>query len=530
MRNIIVRLSLKADGFVSGLRRAGNAFQGFVRAIPRGIGIVSVAITGLQSAINLVVGGMRLLKNTAEGLFDAFVRPALAAEQWRLGMTTLMGSMEGVLALEDQLTDMSLRYGLSLNDLRDSSKQLSFALQSTFGEVNTDQLMKVLDLQARIMAARPDIIGGAQAVSRGIAAAMSGDFTTLTRLLDLPINKIREMLGITEEANQAMGQQLGSVTALGEGAADALGDPIDTLEKILDAAGITSEFLEETSKSAATDIDRLRAAWDRLKQVAGEAFLPSLADGLERVLEVFSTHRDDLEQFAGILGRLAGQTFDNLIDFLFKQNWKQIAQSIRDTGAAIIEFIGSEETKETVRDIAEAIKEIANTSLDNLETFFQDTDWVEISDAMNSVARSIVIISSVFGNLREGKRDIASQAGRDLNENLLDGYQFGRGALEALGVSPDVIESIYGSESGGRGGRSGRGGKGRSGGFDSEGEDGGSVLDQQDKQVAAQKDRDRENVVVEIKWKDGADDLLEASAKKAANETVGGLVDSITKD
>lgn len=415
LKLIRVILSAQVDGFIGGMSRAGQALRSFVSSVQHGMGQVKVSFTEIKSAIELLKGAFNWLKGAFDNTLGGLIRNAAGIDRWRRAMTAVVGDAQKVADIEQMLTDKTLALGGSMSEARFASQQLAFGLQAMTGEVDAGQLEELIDLMMTIQAARPDIIGGTQAIGRGLAAAMAGDFTTLTRLLDLPLNKIQEILGLQEDVGLNAEQQLGAVTRLGMSAAQSVGDPIAAIRAILEQAGIDAEFLEAVTQGPAADIDRLAAAWEHLKEVAAVAFLPSLIEGMTKLAALVEENRPELEKFAAKWGEIAGLTFEGLIDFVTSVPWDQVIEDANNAAQAVKEFLLNEEnqqaakdfaddilkitknirdfvvdpkTGETIENIALAMGNIATLSFTELSEAFNSVKWAEIRDLINDIAKA----------------------------------------------------------------------------------------------------------------------------------------------
>lgn len=403
MRRVVrVVLTATVGQFNSGIRSALNSFTGLVSGVTSGAAAIGMILTGINSAVQLVTGAFRAMGNAVKWAHNTFLEGAIASERNRVALTSLVQDADLAAQIMDDVRERTMRYGLDAREAEFATVQLSMALRGMYGEVDPSKLTDLQDMMLQITTIRPDIVGGAQAVGRGIAAAISGDFTTLTRLIDLPLTKIQglsaETQALLQGGEKATEQTLGTVTKLGEQTGQSGGDYIKALREILDAAGITSDLVDDMTDTTSGQLAILKANWQTFTDDVGKAFLPSLNEALEKFTELVAEHQPEIEAFADTLGKWAGINFEKLIDFLFEQDWEKIAKDVERLG----------------RD-----------GFGSLSKFIQETDWETIAEAIGAIAEAIVAV-----------KDFVSQ--EDSN-NWLD-RTFGPGGT--IGSPTDYSQSV----------------------------------------------------------------------------------------
>jgi len=331
-----VILSLIPDGFLSGLSRARGGFSGFMGFLKNGISTGQMLFTGLNQAVELVGRAIRGISVAIKNLTDEFLGGAIAQEKFEVTLTSMIGDSEKAEQILDSLRERILGYGLEADSANAATIQFAMGLKGMTGDVDPDQLSTLLDYMQRITTVRDDIVGGEQAVARGIITALSGDFSTLTRLLDIPLDKLQ---GLSAEAQafitgtqDATSKQLGKVTELAGQSEAQAGDAIAVLDELLNAAGITQGVVEDVSKTTGKEIDVIEANWEDFKRTVGEEVLPVVTEELGKFIDFIDEHREDIDKFAESLGKLAAGGLEELAQKLADTDWQQVGQDARDFG------------------------------------------------------------------------------------------------------------------------------------------------------------------------------------------------------
>jgi hypothetical protein len=354
-----VILSLIPDGFLSGLSRARGGFSGFMGFLKNGVSTGQMLFTGLNQAVQLVERGINAVRQAVGWLNDTFLEGAMSQEKFEITLGALVGDSEKAEQILGSLHDRIIEYGIDADNANRATVQFTMGLKGMTGDVDPDQLETLLDYMQRITTVRDDIVGGEQAVGRGIIEAMGGNFTTLTRLLDIPLTKLQ---GLSEETqafvngvSQATDQQLGQVTALGGKTEANAEDAIAAIGELLEAAGINQDVVEAVKESNASMIDQVEARWEDFTNKVGGTFLPYLEEGLEKFIVFLDEHQEEIDAFAEALGRLAGEGFEELSRKIENIDWKKVG----------------EDAREFAEDIRYIVEQIANF----LEKLDELSDW-----------------------------------------------------------------------------------------------------------------------------------------------------------
>jgi hypothetical protein len=463
-----VILSLIPDGFLSGLARARGGLDGFLSGVRSGISTAGSFFTGLNQAVALVERGIHAVKQAMDWLNETFLEGAMSQERFEVAFRTIVGEGAAADEMLGSLSDRIIKYGLDADKANQAATQAALGLKGMFGEVDPTQLEQALDIMQRILSVRPDIVGGEQAVMRGIIAATSGDLSTLTRLLDIPLEKMQEITGQIDGVSQKVGstteQQLGQVTSLTAQAGSAAEGGLDQLEKLLESAGITQDVVDNMQQTTGSKIDQMEARWEEFTRKVGEELLPIVNEQLDKFIAFLDEHQEEIDAFAEALGRLAGEGFEKLVEKLEDVDWQQAGQDARDFG-------------EDVRYIVEQIAEFLE-KLDELSTW---EGW-----------------EFLFGGGGFGTP-------QDFMANQGQQGQQGWNLQEALGLDPSLPL------------------------FQAIGQRGGQQNREAQQQTPSSQNDININVTLDLDRVNGAwSGVVDQKARQAANDELGGFVDAIS--
>lgn len=448
LKLIRVILGAEVDGFVSGIRRAQQALGGFVQGAAGVAAGVAAAFAGLPILINGLINSIQGLVDKVIGLGQALLEPAVSAQRFEAQAKAITGSASEAAAEYQHLSEMAMKYGLSLEELLPAGNQVNVLLRGQKGEVPIDEWERYTKLLAEFKALRPDV--PMQLLGRALSGAAGGDLTTLTRALDVDLPSIIDRLDpkfkkFLETGKGAAEQQLGSVTKLGKDAEGQAGDALELLEALAEALGANEELLTGFADTWDGQIGRLMASWDHFKQIVGEPILEVLNDALDRLLTILGDHQDEIDAFAKSLGDWAAVNLDKLIDFLFNQDWEQIATNIGKVANNIKDFIESDETQKSLDALKQALLDISHTSFEGLKDFFENTDWDSIRKAIEAIADAVNAVNAYFHPEQLTPLDqAAAQYGAVVNTpSSSSGEIGGKNSLLGLTNGNSTVDSMF---------------------------------------------------------------------------------------
>ncbi|MFF2093724.1 hypothetical protein [Paenibacillus sp. NPDC058174] len=154
----------------------------------------------------------------------------------------------------------------ALNSGQDVNKTFSGALSFMPLVSNTDQLDKLTQFSTRISALSPTA-GDAEASSTAMKSAMSGDFTDLSKQLQLPEKTVSDMLGNSKNMDSFLA----------------------SFDKLLDKANMGEEKLTAMLKSPAVQLDMLKQQFKTSFADAGEGALAAISPLLTLLLDAFQS-------------------------------------------------------------------------------------------------------------------------------------------------------------------------------------------------------------------------------------------------
>jgi hypothetical protein len=317
LKLIRVILGLEVQGFAGGINRAVGLLRGFLGAVGGTMNAAAGFVAGLVNTLAHLPDAFKTLTDAIEGFFG----PALNRERGEAIFRSLTGSAEQAGDMMDFLREKSLAYGKSMEEILPSAQQIAVALRGANGEVDPAKWEQLTMAIVKFSTLRPDV--PIQLWGRAISGLLSGDVTTLTRLLDIDVKSMgqlsEEVKGFLNNANEAREEQLGSVTRLGGKAVADQGLALQALEEIMEAVGATDDLLDETANTTQGKLDRLKAQWDDFVARVGEQLLPILIAALDRLMAWINDHEQEITDFLTRLGEWAQGMAEKIGEIDFAQ-------------------------------------------------------------------------------------------------------------------------------------------------------------------------------------------------------------------
>jgi hypothetical protein len=317
VRLIRVILSAEVLGFVTGINQARQLLGSFLST-------VKSVMEGAAKLVGSLAKAFMDLPHLLDGVFEKvenFFGPALSRERGEAIFRSLTGSAEQAGEMMDFLREKSLAYGKSMEEILPSAQQIAVALRGANGEVDPAKWEQLTMAIVKFSTLRPDV--PIQLWGRAISGLLSGDVTTLTRLLDIDVKsmgqlseKVKEFLG---GANQAREEQLGSVTRLGASAVADQETALQALDEIMEAVGATDDLLDETANTTQGKLDRLKAQWNDFVARVGTELLPILIEALDKLLAWINDHEQEITAFLTGLGAWAKDMATKIGEIDFEQ-------------------------------------------------------------------------------------------------------------------------------------------------------------------------------------------------------------------
>jgi hypothetical protein len=340
VRLIRVILSAEVLGFVTGINQARQLLGSFLST-------VKSVMEGAAKLVGSLAKAFMDLPHLLDGVLEKvenFFGPALNRERGEAIFRSLTGSAEQAGDMMDFLREKSLAYGKSMEEILPSAQQIAVALRGANGEVDPAKWEQLTMAIVKFSTLRPDV--PIQLWGRAISGLLSGDVTTLTRLLDIDVKsmgqlseKVKEFLG---GANQAREEQLGSVTRLGASAVADQETALQALDEIMEAVGATDDLLDETANTTQGKLDRLKAQWNDFVARVGTELLPILIEALDRLLAWINEHEQEITAFLEGLGRWAQEVATKLAEFNLEEFVAGLAaagEKVKEDWAWLIELV-----------------------------------------------------------------------------------------------------------------------------------------------------------------------------------------------
>lgn len=330
-RRIEIIVTAAARGLQSGLRGAMGMVNDFVNGIKSIGSVAGAAFSALNQAVFFFTNNIRTAIQFVNGLYDTFLSQAVQAERLEVVMRNVTGSEEEAAAMMEHLSDASQQLGIDFEQVAFGGQQMAVAARDAQGEFDLDLWKELVEITMNFAALRPDV--PFQWLARGVTAAMAGDMTTLTRLLDVNVN---QLLGLEDEADrvgskmQRIGGQLtGLVEVQAEETAQGGIELLRQLQDELHISGLAVDVAEETIAGA---WGRIKAEFEAATREIGEKFLPLITEGLQSILDWWEEHEDEVMAIAGDMA-------DNFIDWIKGIDWQDFADDIINVVNALSDLV-----------------------------------------------------------------------------------------------------------------------------------------------------------------------------------------------
>lgn len=334
IRQVRVILSAQIGRFQSAIRQAGSLFRGFGSIISTGVVLASQALQGLQAAIGLASQAINGIINAARNFKENWLDLAFGWERSQVILTRLLGSEEAASAQLERMNQQAIELGLSMDEMMPGVIQLSQGLKGLYGEVNLDDLNKLLGIMQAFSALRPEV--PMDKLARALMNALAGDITSLQMVADIPKEIIKDILGgigDVDQLTQGIGEKgLGAVTRLAGEAGSTAGATVDQLVELFNAVGITEDLLEDLSDTTASKLDQMAARWEDFKRRVGEALAPIVDEILGELITWIDDHQEDIDQFIENIGDIAIEGWHDLKEIIVNTDWQKVGNDLKAAG------------------------------------------------------------------------------------------------------------------------------------------------------------------------------------------------------
>jgi len=336
---IEIVITAAAHGLQSGLRSAMGMVGDFVNDI-KGIGAAGVAaFNALNQAVFFFTQNIQTAIQVGKGLYNIFLDQAVQAQRYEVVLEHLTGSQENAAAVMERIDQISQELGQNWEQVAAGGQQLAAAAKDAEGNFDIDLWEELLQMTEDLSATRPDV--PFQLMARGVTAALQGDLSQLTRLLDVNVSKLMGLGDAADEVAQAQGRLTGLVEIEAQNLSDTAQGGIENMRIFLEnygAAGTAQAIAEETIVGS---WGRIRAEFEAATRDIGEKFLPLITEALNGILEWWDEHEDDVMAIADTFA-------EGLVEKLQNIDWEAVAAGI----AMIVK---------TVTDLVAALGDLANS-------------------------------------------------------------------------------------------------------------------------------------------------------------------------
>lgn len=374
---IEIIITAVTHGLERGLRSASQLVRNFGSTM-RGMGSVAASVwSSITQGIFFTTQALQTLGNIARGVFDLFLGQAIDARRLEATFENMTGSAELAAEMVAHLEETSQSLGISFNEVALSGQQLAVAVRGADGSIDLDRWHTMLGVLQDFSALRPDV--PLQLMARGVTAAMAGDMTTLTRLLDVNVNKLLGLQEVAEDVTDLGGQLQGVAEARADDVGQAAEGGIDALLRLRELLGaeglavkLSAEFEGLTGQA--------REEFKSLMQEIGDELLPTVNDGLRELLAWYRENEDDFRAFFENAGKFVADAIEGV-------DWGKVAAD----ATKLVEAIGDGNWGEFVE------------RMDSISGFFGDT-----ADAIERISNSPIL--NWLNDRMEASEDRAARA------------------------------------------------------------------------------------------------------------------------
>lgn len=285
----------------------GQAVRGATSAF-RDLGIRGmVAVAGLTQRIFFMREALRTVIDVVRGLFDAFIKPAIAARKLEVSLINVFGEA----GLSQKIRAFSRETGLSFEAVAKGALDMSDAIK---GRV-IGGLDSYLNALRRVSQYRPDLT------------------------VDQVLGMVNSVIDKAQEATEGTEKQLGRYTAVVIG---GVGAQMVDLNAELDKLGVVAKVVDTN----VTALDRLREAWEHFKATVGAKILDKLIEGVIKLLGWLEKNEAKVLRLVDAFTDLVNKGIQKLIDWIDGggldrlieqfQEWAEIIKGIAGDLAPII--------------------------------------------------------------------------------------------------------------------------------------------------------------------------------------------------
>jgi len=326
---IEIVITAAAQGLQSGLRRAMGMVNDFVSDL-KGIGAAgAAAFNALNQAAFFFTQNIQTAIQVGKGLYNIFLDQAVQAQRYEVVLEHLTGSQENAAAVMERIDQISQELGQNWEQVAAGGQQLAAAAKDAEGNFDIDLWEELLQMTEDLSATRPDV--PFQLMARGVTAALQGDLSQLTRLLDVNVSKLMGLGDAADEIEQTGGRLTGLVEVEAEKLSDTAQGGIENMRIFLEnygAAGTAQAIAEETIVGS---WGRIRAEFEAATRDIGEKFLPLITEGLQSILEWWDEHEDEVMAIADTFA-------EGLVDKLQNIDWEAVAAGITTVVSAVTDL------------------------------------------------------------------------------------------------------------------------------------------------------------------------------------------------
>jgi len=265
------------------------------------------AVSSLAEKIFFLREALNTVAEAARGLFEAFVAPALQARKVEVALTNMTGSGQQAECMMNDMRRVATETGVSLQELYSNAPEATAAIKRISGSFSTKEWDAYLAAIKRVAAYRPDLTAAEQI---GI----------VNEMMAANLEAAAEKLGKTKEEVE---QAVVTTTEVGLGRYTSIvKSEVEKGENIVATAGAVNDALEKMGigtaaiDNTATALDRLREAWNRIREIIGEPILEALANAAEKLLKWLDDNQETVDRLAQSFGEWVAGGVDKLIAWI----------------------------------------------------------------------------------------------------------------------------------------------------------------------------------------------------------------------
>lgn len=267
----------------------------------------AAAVSGLTQKIFFMREALRTVASVVRGLFDAFIKPAIAARKLEVSLINVFGEA----GLSQKIRAFSRETGLSFESVAKGALDMGDAIKTKV----VGGLDSYLNALRRVSQYRPDLT------------------------VDQVLGMVNSVIDKAQEATEGTEKQLGRYTSVVIG---GVGAQMVDLNAELDKLGVVAKVVDTN----VTALDRLREAWEHFKATVGAKILDKLIEGVIKLLGWLEKNEDKVLRLVDAFTDLINKGIQKLIDWIDGggldrlleqfQEWAEIIKGIAGDLAPII--------------------------------------------------------------------------------------------------------------------------------------------------------------------------------------------------